>query len=191
MRLMYINGKFTKGSAKEEIEVTNPATEEVLDSVPPGTAEDVEAAVRSSKEAFQSWRKLGANERTSLLHEVAAKVRNHKEEIVHLLTLEEGKPVAENDEELEWLANTFDYPAELGHHDRGRVIPPGEHSQFNFILKEPYGVVGYIVPWNYPLLLMAWKVAPALAAGNTVIIEPSEMTPLTALYLNEIHRRGA
>ena len=185
MKLMYINGEFTKGSANGEIEVTDPATEEVLDTVPRGTAEDVDSAVRSGVEAFKSWRKMGANERTSLLHEVASKVRSHKEEIVHLLTLEEGKPIPENDEELEWVANTFDYYAELGRHDRGRVIPPGESSQFNFILKEPYGVVGCIVPWNYPLLLMAWKVAPALAAGNTVIIKPSEMTPLTALYLAE------
>jgi acyl-CoA reductase-like NAD-dependent aldehyde dehydrogenase len=185
MKLMYINGQFTQGNASGEIEVTNPATEEVLDTVPRGTAEDVESAVRSSHEAFKAWRKMGANERTSLLHEVAAKVRSHKEEIVHLLTLEEGKPIPENDEELEWVANTFDYYAELGRHDRGRVIPPGEPSQFNFILKEPYGVVGCIVPWNYPLLLMAWKVAPALAAGNTVIIKPSEMTPLTALYMAE------
>jgi len=185
MRLMYINGEFTKGSGQGEIEVTNPATEEVLDTVPRGTAEDVEAAVSSSSEAFDSWRKMGANERTRLLHEVASNIRNHREEIVHLLTLEEGKPISENEEELEWVANTFDYYAELGRHDRGRVIPPGEHSQFNFILKEPYGVVGCIVPWNYPLLLMAWKVAPALAAGNTVVVKPSEMTPLTTLYLAE------
>jgi betaine-aldehyde dehydrogenase len=182
---MYINGEFTKGNATEEIEVTDPATEEVLDTVPRGTAADVDVAVRSSKEAFKTWRKMGANERTGLLHEVAARVQRHKGELVRLLTREEGKPLSENDEELEWVANTFDYYAELGRHDRGRVIPPGEASQFNFILKEPYGVVGCIVPWNYPLLLMAWKVAPALAAGNTVIIKPSEMTPLTALYMAE------
>jgi betaine-aldehyde dehydrogenase len=182
---MYINGEFTRGSAQEEIAVTNPATEEVLDTVPRGTVEDVDSAVQSGTGAFQSWRKMGANERASLLHEVGTRVRRHKGELVQLLTLEEGKPISENDEELEWVANTFDYYAELGRHDRGRLIPPGEASQFNFILKEPYGVVGCIVPWNYPLLLMAWKVAPALAAGNTVIIKPSEMTPLTALYMAE------
>ncbi|HSL29130.1 MAG TPA: aldehyde dehydrogenase family protein [Anaerolineales bacterium] len=185
MRLMYINGEFTQGSSSEEFEVTNPATEEVLDTVPRATIQDVDAAVRSSHEAFKSWRKMGANERTSLLHEVASRVRRHRGELIRLLTLEEGKPIAENDEELEWVANTFDYYAELGRHDRGRVIPPGEASQFNFILKEPYGVVACIVPWNYPLLLMAWKVAPALAAGNTVIIKPSELTPLTTLYMAE------
>jgi acyl-CoA reductase-like NAD-dependent aldehyde dehydrogenase len=182
---MYINGQFTKGKSKEGIEVVNPATEEVIDSVPRGTPEDVETAVRSSKEAYIFWRRLGANERTHLLHEVAAKIHAHKKEIVHLLTLEEGKPISENKEELEWVINTFDYYSELGRHDRGRVIPPGENSQFNFILKESYGVVGCIVPWNYPLLLMSWKVAPALAAGNTVIIKPSEITPLTALYMAE------
>jgi betaine-aldehyde dehydrogenase len=185
MKLMYIHGQFTKGSAKEVIEVQNPATEDVLDTVPRGTPQDVEAAVSSSKEAFDVWCKMSANERAHLLHEVAGKVRSHKEELTRLLTLEEGKPIPENEEELEWVANTFDYYAELGRHERGRVLTPGEGSQFNFVLKEPYGVVGCIVPWNYPLLLMAWKVAPALAAGNTVIIKPSELTPLTALYMAE------
>src|SRR5262245_6966728 len=117
MKLMYINGEFTEGTTQGEIEVTDPATEEVLDTVPRGNAEDVESAVRSSKEAFKSWSRMGANARTSLLHEVASKVRDHKEEIVHLLTLEEGKPIPENDEELEWVANTFDYYAELSRHD--------------------------------------------------------------------------
>ena len=100
MRAMYINDQFTRGSAQEEIEVTNPATEEVLDTVPRGTAEDVGAAVRSGREAFRSWRRMGANERASLLHEVASRVRIHRDEIARLLTLEEGKPVPENDEEV-------------------------------------------------------------------------------------------
>src|SRR5688572_11507723 len=180
MRQMYINGKFTNGHATEEIQVQNPATEEIIDSVPRGTPEDIEEAVQAAKFVFDAWRKMGSNERASLLHEVAGKVHEHKEKIVHLLTLEEGKPVAENEEEVEWVINTFRYYAELGRHHRGSVLTSGEHSQFNFIIKEPYGVVGCIVPWNYPLLLLAWKVAPALAAGNTVVIKPSEMTPLTA-----------
>lgn len=185
MRPMYINGKFTNGNSKEAIEVQNPATEEVLGSVPRGTAEDVEAAVQAARSAFEAWRKMGANERASLLHEVAEKVHAHRDEIARLLTLEEGKPLPENEEETEWVMNTFRYYAELGRHHRGNVLAAGASSQFNFIIKEPYGVVGCIVPWNYPLLLMAWKVAPALAAGNTVVIKPSEMTPLTALYLAE------
>jgi len=185
MKPMYINGKFTNGHATEEIQVQNPATEEIIDSVPRGKPEDIQEAVQAAKSVFDAWRKLGSNERASLLHEVASKVHEHKEKIVHLLTLEEGKPISENEEEVEWVINTFRYYAELGRHHRGSVLTSGEHSQFNFIIKEPYGVVGCIVPWNYPLLLLAWKVAPALAAGNTVVIKPSEMTPLTALYLAE------
>ena len=122
----------------------------------------------------------------ALLHAVATKTKAHMDELVKLLTLEEGKPIIENEEELDWTANTFHYYAELGRHDRGRVLPPGDPDQFNFVLKVPYGVVGCIVPWNYPLLLMSWKVAPALAAGNTVVIKPSEFTPLTTLRMAEL-----
>src|SRR3972149_326752 len=113
---------------------------------------------------------------------VVASLGDPRDELARLLTREEGKPLQENDEELVWVEDTFDYYAELGRHERGRLIPPGDPDQFNFVLKEPYGVVGCIVPWNYPLLLMAWKVAPALAAGNTVVVKPSELTPLAALF---------
>ena len=101
------------------------------------------------------------------------------------MTLEGGKPLVENLDEVSWTAACFDYYAEIGRHSRGRVIPSIESSQLSLVLKEPYGVVGCIVPWNYPLLLMAWKVAPALAAGNTVVLKPSSVTPLSALLLAE------
>src|SRR4029077_9504422 len=99
---------------------------------------------------------------------------------------EGGKPLVENRDEMGWSAACFNYYAEIGRNTRGRVIPSGESSQLNLVLKEPYGVVGAIVPWNYPILLMAWKVAPALAAGNTVVIKPSEMTPLSTLAFADI-----
>jgi betaine-aldehyde dehydrogenase len=185
MPLQYIDGRFTAGASKESIDVINPATEEVLDKVPRGGKADADAAVAAAKAAFHSWRRTSANIKAQMMHEAAAKMREHKEQIVHLLTLEEGKPVPENEEEFEWLMNTFEYYAELGRHERGRVLPSGEYSQLNLVIKEPYGVAACIIPWNYPLLLMAWKVAPALAAGNTVIIKPSELTPLTTLYLAE------
>lgn len=185
MRLHFINGEFTRGRSSESIDVFNPATEELIDSVPRGTPEDAKNAVAAAKAAFNSWKRISANLRANMLHEAAAKMRKHKEEVIHLLTLEQGKPVPENEEEFEWLTNTFDYYAELGRHERGRVLPSGEYSQLNLVLKEPYGVAACIIPWNYPLLLMAWKVAPALAAGNTVVIKPSEITPLSTLYLAE------
>ncbi len=126
---------------------------------------------------------MPANERAAALHQIATAIRAGHDELVRLLTREEGKPIPENDEELWWVEETFDYYAELARHERGRVIPPGDPGQFNFVLKEPYGVVACIVPWNYPLLLLAWKMAPALAAGNTVVIKPSELTPLSTLEL--------
>ncbi|MBM3143411.1 MAG: aldehyde dehydrogenase [Chloroflexi bacterium] len=182
---MYINGQFTSGNASEEISIVDPATEEILDAAPRGAAKDVSAAVDAARAAFVDWKRVPANERAAALHEAAAKIRAHHEELARLLTREEGKPLPENDEEMRWVEDTFDYYAELARHERGRVIPPGEPGQFNFVLKEPYGVVGCIVPWNYPLLLLAWKMAPALAAGNTVVIKPSELTPLSALRLVE------
>src|SRR3989442_360921 len=94
-----------------------------------------------------------------------------------------GKPLPENRDEVEWIAACFDYYAEIGRDAVGRVISPVARNQFNFVIKEPYGVCGLIVPWNYPLLLLAWKLAPALAAGNTVVAKPSEHTPLSTLRL--------
>ena len=183
---MYINGQFTSGFSTEQIDIINPATEETLVEVPSGTREDALAAVDAARAAFQDWKRVPANEKAAALHEIAAKIRAHHAEIVRLLTQEEGKPIPENDEELWWVEETFDYYAELARHERGRVIPPGDPGQFNFVLKEPYGVVACIVPWNYPLLLLAWKMAPALAAGNTVVIKPSKLTPLATLKLVEV-----
>jgi betaine-aldehyde dehydrogenase len=186
MEKMYINGQFTGGKATESISIINPATEETLASVPRGTPADVEAAIGAAHAAFPYWARTPAAERANLLHEVANKIRAHEEDLIRLLTMEEGKPYIENEEELLWTHNTIDYYAELGRHDRGRVIPPGAAGQFNFVIKEPYGVVGCIIPWNFPLLLLAWKIAPALAVGNTVVIKPSEFTPLTTLKMIEV-----
>lgn len=183
---MYINGHYTSGHSTECISIINPATEKVLDEVARGTPEDVREAISAAHAAFQSWKRVPANERAAALHQIAAKIRQHHDELVRLLTQEEGKPIPENDEEVWWVEETFDYYAELARHERGRVIPPGEPGQFNFVLKEPYGVVGCIVPWNYPLLLLTWKMAPALAAGNTVVIKPSELTPLSTLRMVEV-----
>lgn len=185
MALHLIDGQFTKGAATEEIEVIDPATESVIDRIPKGTQADANAAVAAAKKAFPDWRRMSANVRASMLHEAANKMRAHQEQIVHLLTKEEGKPIPENEEEFEWLCTTFDYYAELGRHERGRVLPSGEYSQLNLVLKEPYGVCACIIPWNYPLLLLAWKMAPALAAGNTIVIKPSELTPLSTMYIAE------
>jgi acyl-CoA reductase-like NAD-dependent aldehyde dehydrogenase len=186
MREMWINGALRAGASGQTIPVQDPATEEIVDHVPAGNAEDVRAAVDAASAAFREWRRLAAGERAEMLHEVAAKLTAKTEELATLLTREGGKPLVENRDEMSWSAACFRYYAELGRNTRGRVIPSIEPSQLALVLKEPYGVVGAIVPWNYPILLMAWKVAPALAAGNTVVIKPSEMTPLSTLALAEV-----
>jgi acyl-CoA reductase-like NAD-dependent aldehyde dehydrogenase len=164
------------------LESEDPATEEVLGRVPTATAADVDRAVVAASRAWDDWRYTAANDRAELLHEAVAKSFEHHEELVELLTREQGKARPEQEEEAEWALTSLRYYAELGRNGLGRVIPSGEpRTQLNLVLKEPYGVVGAIVPWNYPLLLLSWKLAPALAAGNTVVIKPSELTSLVTL----------
>ncbi len=116
-----------------------------------------------------------------MLHEVARRLRESGDELARTMTAEGGKPLIENRDEIEWCAAAFDYYAEIGRDSAGRVIPPIESTQLAMVVKDPLGVVGCIVPWNYPLLLLTWKVAPALAAGCPVVAKPSELTPLSTL----------
>jgi acyl-CoA reductase-like NAD-dependent aldehyde dehydrogenase len=185
-RTMWIDGEYVAGSSDDAIVILNPYTEQALDAVPAGTPADVERAVSAAGKAFAEWRWIPAVERAEALHEVARRLRDSETTLARQLTLEGGKPLVENLDEVGWTAACFDYYAEIGRHSRGRVIPSIESSQLSLVLKEPYGVVGCIVPWNYPLLLMAWKVAPALAAGNTVVLKPSSVTPLSTLMLAEV-----
>jgi len=182
---MLIGGESVEARSGERIEVFDPANLEILDSVPAAGAGEVNRAVEVAERALPLWSGLAANDRASMLHEIGARMREHQDALIELLTREEGKPRVENEEEVEWSANTFDYYAELGRHEIGQVLPPGAPSQFNFTLKEPYGVVACITPWNYPIMLLAWKLAPALAAGNTCVVKPSELTPLSPLYFAE------
>lgn len=183
---MLINGVRVPSATGEWFDVCDPATETVVGRAPMANEADARAAIAAANRAFRSWRTATAHERAELLHEVARKIRERTDELATQLTLEGGKPLLENRDEMGWSAACFDYYAELQRNTRGRVIPSVEPSQLAMVLKEPYGVVACIVPWNYPILLMSWKVAPALAAGNTVIIKPSEMTPLTTLLFAEI-----
>ncbi len=183
---MLIAGEHVPSVTGEYFDVHDPATEALIDQAPLGSEEDARRAISAANAAFKSWRTTSAHEKAELLHEVARKIRERTEDLATLLTREGGKPLIENRDEMGWSAACFDYYAELQRNTRGRVIPSVEPSQLALVLKEPYGVVAAIVPWNYPILLMSWKVAPALAAGNTVIVKPSEMTPLTTLLFAEI-----
>ncbi len=171
---------------RKSIAVINPANEEVIGEVPRQTAADADRAVRAAREAFLKWRWVPGIEKAALLHQVAAGIRSKQQDLATIMTREGGKPFCENRDEVEWTAACFDYYAEIGRNSRGASLPPVFEHQVNFTIKEPYGVVAAIIPWNYPLLLLSWKVAPALAAGNTVIIKPSEETPLATSALAEI-----
>ncbi len=167
----------------EALEVENPYTEETIASVALPSAEQLDDAIAAARRAAATWARTPAIERAELLHEIAARLRARTDELAETMTREGGKPLIENSDEVGWTAAAFDYYAEMGRNFAGRVIPSIESTQLSLVLKEPMGVVGCIVPWNYPLLLLAWKVAPALAAGNTVVCKPSELTPLSTLAL--------
>ena len=163
------------------IEVENPYTEETVATVNAPSAEQLDAAIAAAAEAQRGWERTPAVERAELLHEVATRLRARTDELAELMTLEGGKPLLENSDEIGWTAAAFDYYAEIGRDSAGRVIPSIEASQLALVVKDPVGPVGCIVPWNYPLLLLAWKLAPALAAGNATVSKPSELTPLSTL----------
>jgi betaine-aldehyde dehydrogenase len=185
MRTLWIDGGWQAWKGGKLRRIENPATLEFLEEVCEASPEDVHQACRAAAGAQRHWRRLPALERGKLLHEVAGFMRENRAELSRLLTLEGGKPRIENLDEVEWCAACFQYYAELARHSHGNSIPPTAEHQINFTIKEPLGVVAAIVPFNYPLLLLVWKIAPALAAGNTVVIKPSELTPLATLRMVE------
>jgi betaine-aldehyde dehydrogenase len=179
---LLIGGEKVPGEG-DPLAVENPYTEETFATVGSASAEQLDAAVAGAREASREWMWTPAVDRGELLHEVAARLRARTDELAEVMTLEEGKPLIENSDEVGWSAAVLDYYAEIGRDSAGRVIPPIESSQLSLVLKQPHGVWGCIVPWNYPLLLLFWKLAPAVAAGNAVVCKPSELTPLSTLML--------
>ncbi|HEX2358181.1 MAG TPA: aldehyde dehydrogenase family protein [Solirubrobacterales bacterium] len=166
-----------------ELDVENPYTEATIATVGAPSGEQLDAAIAAARGASREWASTPAVDRGELLHEVADRLKARTEALAEAMTLEGGKPLVENSDEVGWTAACFDYYAEIGRDSAGRVIPSIEASQLALVIKEPHGVWGCIVPWNYPLLLLAWKLAPALAAGNAVVCKPSELTPLSTLML--------
>lgn len=182
-RKLWIGGEFVDATSEATLRVVDPATEEVVDVVPKGSPADADRAVAAAKSAFPAWKKTSAWARADLLTETARRLRRHREEFAVTLTRETGRTIRKNRGYVDWSATCFEYYAGIIRDRRGRVIPSAEPGQLNLVIKEPIGVVGCIIPFNYPLLLLVWKVAPALAAGNTVVIKPASQTPLLALDL--------
>jgi len=182
---MWIDHQNVAAHSGATLAVENPATEECIGTVPRAGTADIARAVEAARRAAPAWRRVPGLDKAKILHEIATRIRAKEHDLAALMTREGGKPWIENADEVEWTAACFDYYAEIGRHSRGSSIPPSFEHQVNFTVKEPFGVVGAIVPFNYPLLLMSWKVAPALAAGNTVVLKPAEQTPLATLALVE------
>ena len=182
----YINNEWIDAKSGNTFEVENPFTEDIIAKVPYSKAEDVDNAVLAAKSAWKNWKTLGSLDMRDLLREVAVKSRKHDREIAEIIVAESGKALIECLDEIEWIASIFEYYSEIGRDQKGRVVAPVASRSMSMVVKEAYGVVGCIVPWNYPLLLMAWKVAPALAAGNTLVIKPSEYTPLSIMRWLEV-----
>jgi aldehyde dehydrogenase (NAD+) len=184
---LFIDGAWRDAAGGKTIEVVNPATEEVIAEVASAEQGDVDAAVAAARAAFDGpWAKLSARERGRLVWKIGEKLMERADEIARLETLHNGKPIFESRHiEVPAAAECFQYFAGWADKIHGETIPV-KGNYLTYTLREPLGVVAAIVPWNFPLLLTAWKVAPALACGNTVIIKPASQTPLTALALAEI-----
>ena len=180
----YIDGDLVESTSKRTIDVIDPATQDVIATVPEGDAGDVDAAVAAARRAFDvgPWRNTTAQERGRVLFRIAAIVREHAAEWVELETRNNGKPMAEAQADIADVATCFEYYGGLATKIHGDVVPVPDNA-LSLALREPIGVAGQIIPWNYPLLMAAWKLAPAICAGCTMVIKPAEQTPLTLLEL--------
>jgi aldehyde dehydrogenase (NAD+) len=184
---LLINNEWRPSASGGTMEVVNPATEEVIATVASAGAPDLDAAVAAARAALDGpWGKLSARERGRLVRRLADRLMERADEVARLETLHNGKPISESRNiEIPAAAECFEYYAGWADKVMGETIPV-KGNYLAYTLREPVGVVAAIVPWNFPLLLAAWKVAPALACGNTVIVKPASQTPLTALALGEI-----
>ncbi|MCG8273429.1 aldehyde dehydrogenase family protein [Aquamicrobium sp. NLF2-7] len=184
---LLIDGVRVPASSGRSFETLNPATGEVLARVAEADAADVDAAVRSARAAFEgSWGHMKASERGALLLKLADLIRRNEDELVQLESLDSGKPVsAIRRQDLPAVIDTLTYYAGMADKINGQVIP-ARPDALTYTVREPLGVVGAIIPWNFPLMIGMWKIAPALACGCTVVLKPAEITPLTALRIGEL-----
>jgi betaine-aldehyde dehydrogenase len=187
--LMRIGGKETMGIEETWIEVKNPATSELIDRVPAGTEEDVTYAVEAAEAAFDAWAKKPMRDRGMILYHAAGKVRDQYKDLARLLTLEQGKPLKESMDEVRGFANILEFYAGISACQNGEVIRLGTAGDC-IVIRQPLGVCGAIIPWNMPVIIMGWKIGPALLAGNTMVLKPASSTPLTNLRLGQILEEG-
>src|SRR3954467_10400546 len=193
-RKMLINGQWVNAASGKTFPTYNPATGEVLAQIAEGDREDIDRAVQAARHAFDSgpWRRMTASERGRLIWKLADLLEQHLEEFGYIESLDNGKPLTiAKAADVPLAVDLFRYMAGWATKVEGNTIPisvpyaPGTRF-LAYTLREPVGVVGQIIPWNFPLLMAAWKLGPALAMGNTVVLKPAEQTPLSALRLGEL-----
>jgi betaine-aldehyde dehydrogenase len=185
---LFIDGAWVAASDGGTRQIICPADGTSVGTVSEATTTDVEAAIRAARTAFDTgtWPTTPAPERGDFLLRVAAGLRDRKAAFARAETLDTGKRLAESEIDIDDIANCFTYFGKLAGQDAGRIVDAGDESVVSRIVHEPVGVCGLIAPWNYPLLQAAWKIAPALAAGNTFILKPSELTPHTSILMMEL-----
>ncbi len=180
----FIDGAFTAPRSGARLDVINPATEEVVAQVPEAGSAEVDAAVAAARRAFDEgpWKESSAQDRGRILLRLADIVRQHAPALAELETINSGKPISESEGDLDDVATCFEYYGGLATKIQGDVLPVPDRA-ISLALREPVGVAAQIIPWNYPLLMAAWKLAPAICAGCTSVLKPAEQTPLTILEL--------
>ncbi|MGX5789615.1 aldehyde dehydrogenase family protein [Staphylococcus equorum] len=183
---LFINGEFVKGNSNETLEVKNPATGETLSHITKANEKDVDKAVAAAQDAFESWSLTSKTERANLLRQISNKMMENKEKIATIETLNNGKPIRETSGiDIPYAARHFNYFASVIETHEGSVNDIDKDTM-SIVRHEPIGVVGAVVAWNFPMLLASWKIAPAIAAGNTIVIQPSSSTPLSLLEVAKI-----
>ena len=186
MAKMFIAGEVTGSSSGQTYDVINPATGEVVDSAPKGNESDARAAIDAAHAAFQGWAETAAEARAQLMLKGIESVKKELQELAVLLTKEQGKPLGDSQREIEHFLHGMNFYAGLASKIRGSYVPLPDNKMYGMVLKQPVGVAGAIVPWNFPITLMGTKVGPALAAGCTVVVKPASTTPLTTLRIVEL-----
>lgn len=185
-RNLYIGGEWVQSSSGETFETTDPTTGETLAEVQAGNADDIDRAVQAAWEAYEDrYSSMSTDERQVMMEGIADAVEERREEFARLESLDNGKPITEARGDIGLVIDHFRYFGGLSRSKEGRTVQTDDSRHIQ-TLREPYGVVGQIIPWNFPLLMAAWKLAPALSAGNTVVLKPAEETPLSILKLMEV-----
>jgi succinate-semialdehyde dehydrogenase/glutarate-semialdehyde dehydrogenase len=186
----YINGDWIEPRSSDVINVDDPATGEIIGRVPKMGTAQVRQAIEAAARAFPAWRKRTAKERAAVLRQWFELIMSNQEDLAHLMTLEQGKPLVESRGEVAYAASFIEWFGEEAKRVYGDTIPPHQADKRIVVIKEPVGVVALITPWNFPLAMIARKAGPALAAGCTVVIKPASQTPFSALALAELAERA-